>query len=82
MVTRLRFSALSLVCLAVLAGCTPATAPTGSSPAQPVAQTGTPASDWDRIVADARREGEVIVWVGPGADARALAKDAFEAAYP
>src|SRR5262245_36995295 len=73
---------VSLILLAISAACAPQSgAPGGSAPSASTAPASS-GSDWDRILAEARREGEVIVWVGPGADARRLNKDRFEEAYP
>lgn len=80
MLTKPRSAAWLLIMVAILTACAPtATAPPAARPAQP---EGSSTSDWDRIVAEARKEGEVIVWVGPGADARKHNKDRFEADYP
>lgn len=77
-----RSVAVILIMVATLAACAPAaTAPPAARPAQTGAEGAAP-SDWDRIVAEARKEGEVIVWVGPGTDARKHNKDRFEADYP
>jgi iron(III) transport system substrate-binding protein len=59
----------------------------------PAAQSSAPAAaggevpawqaEWDRTVAAAKAEGEVIVWTGqPGDDFRQVLKDEFEKAYP
>lgn len=89
-----RGAALAL-CLAV--ACTPAPAPGAGSgaaakpAAAPSGQTAAPAAgsglpsanpEWDRIVEEARKEGEVIVWGGNTPEAREFEKDAFEKAYP
>ena len=80
---------LVLSVLLVLA-CAPAAAPSGSSPAgkpaaapaaQP-AQQSAAQSEWDRIVEEAKKEGEVIVWGAAGTNARRFEKEAFEKAYP
>ncbi len=82
-IARLTYVAL---CLLLLAACT-GSPRTGSSEAPATAATGqnVPAwqADWDRTVAAAKSEGEVIVWSGqPGDDFREVLKDEFEKAYP
>src|SRR6266487_4083578 len=72
-----------LLVVAGLVACAPTgAAPPAAQPAPSVSEVTAASTDWDRIVAEARREGEVIVWNGPGEDARRHNKDAFEAAYP
>jgi iron(III) transport system substrate-binding protein len=67
-----------------LVACAPGAAPS-PAPAKPgAAAPAAPAasSEWDRIVAAAQQEGEVIVWSAVGATIRQHEKDAFEKAYP
>ena len=65
----------------------PAAAPSGQASGQPIAAPsdgGLPVAspEWDQIVSDARKEGEVIIWGENGSAAREFEKDAFEKAYP
>jgi ABC-type glycerol-3-phosphate transport system substrate-binding protein len=61
---------------------------TGAQPSAPAPSGGSGAekpawqAEWERVLAEARREGEVIVWGDAGEDAREHQKDAFERAYP
>ena len=78
-----RSGALALAFMAMLVACAPkAAAPPPPPPAQGATAGSAATPDWDRVVAEARREGEVIVWIGPGGDARKHNKDRFEADYP
>src|SRR5262245_58015020 len=80
MISRRLLAPIVAMVLLALAACGPAAAPAkpSSAPAAgPVAST-----EWDRIVEEARREGEVIVWGPAGADLRRHEKEAFERAYP
>ena len=59
--------------------------PTPPWPAgRPAAAAATSAAspEWDRSVAAAQQEGEVIVWSAVGATVRQHEKEAFEKAYP
>jgi ABC-type Fe3+ transport system substrate-binding protein len=76
--------------VATLAGCAsgaPASpapsgaAPSGAAPAATTASAPAPAG-WDQIVAEAKKEGEVIIWTASGSGIRQHEKDAFEKAYP
>src|SRR5262245_60234848 len=67
------------------AAAAPAAAPAGGQPAAaPAKPAGQPAAsaEWDKIVEEARKEGEVIVWGESGQAGREFEKDAFEKAYP
>ena len=71
------------------AGSAPAKAaaapPAGGQPAAPAAApaaTAAPSAEWDRVLEEARKEGEVIIWGENGPAAREFTKDAFEKAYP
>jgi len=83
-----RLTAMAAFVVLALAACArggPAPATPGA-PAQSAAPgagaqpAGAPAG-WDQLVEDARKEGEVIVWGAPGAEARRAEKEAFERAY-
>ncbi len=73
--------------VAVALACIACSSPTGSAPAP---SAGSSASvdkpawqvEWEKTVADAKAEGEVIVWGDAGDDSRRHQKEAFEAAYP
>jgi iron(III) transport system substrate-binding protein len=75
---------LRVALLILLLGCsTPA--PTGAPPvpsAAPAADVPAWQREWESVLAEARKEGEVIVWGDAGDDARRHQKEAFEAAYP
>jgi ABC-type Fe3+ transport system substrate-binding protein len=74
-----RRAAIVALILWGLVACAPSAAP-----AQPSAAAGPPtaSTEWDRIVAEAQKEGEVIVWSSVGASIRQQEKEAFEKAYP
>ncbi len=78
--TVMRRVSLGLLLL-ILTACTPTAAPTGSAPGQGGSQTGQ-SSEWDAIVAAAKREGRVSVIAPQGTDARDLLTDGFSRAYP
>jgi ABC-type Fe3+ transport system substrate-binding protein len=64
-----------------LVACGPAAPPTGAPPAQTGSQGGQ-SSEWDAIVAAAKREGRVSVIAPQGTDARDLLVEGFGRAYP
>ncbi len=51
--------------------------------AAPAAKAGSPASkaEWDKLVADAKKEGSVVIYAGPIADARPALTNAFRQKY-
>ena len=71
---------LALLVLA-LAACGPAAPPTGAPPALG-GSPGGQSSEWDTIVAAAKREGRVSVIAPQGTDARDLLIEGFGRAYP
>jgi iron(III) transport system substrate-binding protein len=73
-------ASIASIFLLALAACAPSAAPARPSSAPAAAPA--PTSEWDRIVEEAKREGEVIVWGPAGADLRRHNKEAFERAYP
>ncbi|HEY7065013.1 MAG TPA: extracellular solute-binding protein [Chloroflexota bacterium] len=58
--------------------------PASAPPAAAAPSSGLPAAspDWDKVVEEARKEGEVIIWGESGSAGREFEKDAFEKAYP
>jgi iron(III) transport system substrate-binding protein len=75
--THLRFG-LALVLL-LLAACT-SSRPTGAPPPQGSGAQG--GSEWEQVVAAARREGRVSVIAPQGTEARELIMDGFQKRYP
>ena len=75
-----RRAALVALILWGLVACAPTAAPAQSSAA--AADRPAASGEWDRIVAEAQKEGEVIVWSSVGATIRQHEKEAFEKAYP
>lgn len=66
------------------AGAAPTGAPPSNAGATAAPDAAPPAwqAEWDRVVAEAKREGELIIWGNGGDDARRFEKEAFERAYP
>ena len=58
----------------------PAGGPAAAAPAKPSGQPAASA-EWDKVVEEAKKEGEVIVWGESGQAGREFEKDAFEKAY-
>ena len=86
--SRLAFAGVVVVIVASLVACGPRTSapPASDASAKPAtsgaaSQAAGPAG-WDKIVEDAKKEGEVIVWSASGSGIRQHEKDAFERAYP
>jgi ABC-type Fe3+ transport system substrate-binding protein len=81
--TLMRSVSILAACVTLAVACAP---PTGAPAPGQAPDTGgeKPAwqVEWERVLAEARREGEVIVWGDAGDDAREHQKDAFERAYP
>ncbi len=80
--TMMRSVSIIAACVVLAVACAPQTGAQPPAPAQSGAEKPAWQAEWDRVLAEARREGEVIVWGDAGEDAREHQKDAFERAYP
>src|SRR5215470_2556764 len=77
-----RLTAIAAFVVLALAACARGgPAPPAAAPAA-VAQPAAAPAGWDQLVEDAKKEGELIIWGAPGAEARRAEKAAFERAYP